>query len=242
MLPLNNPFRRMPRLIKNVQIERNAAFAEATARLAMSVNSIANDPDCNKSAMLTKTFAQFQQHLNELMKRKKDRFGGYPVPDGWMRKNDYDFSVAPADDDEGYNNPDADADDDDDDDEDNDGSHHAGDGGDTGHTGAPTENLERLADAMKGRTTMKSQLMSDVVKEYGITAFCKSARFVGGADARAVNNPKSALAQLQELVDEQRRNNPTLSEAGAFARVYTDPANAELAQRERHENRPFATW
>jgi hypothetical protein len=67
-------------------------------------------------------------------------------------------------------------------------------------------------------------------------------RVVGGADARAVNNPKAALAALQDLVDEQRRNNPTLSEAQAFSRVYEDPANASLVARERAENRPVASW
>ena len=65
-------------------------------------------------------------------------------------------------------------------------------------------------------------------------------RQVGGADARAVNNPKSALDELQKLVDQQRAANPTLTEAGAFARVYEDKANAELVRREREENRPVA--
>jgi hypothetical protein len=67
-------------------------------------------------------------------------------------------------------------------------------------------------------------------------------RFVGGADARAVNDPKSALAQLQALVNEQRAQNPTLSEAQAFAQVYADPKNADLAARERAQNRPTAAW
>ncbi len=69
-----------------------------------------------------------------------------------------------------------------------------------------------------------------------------SPRVSGGADARAVNNPKSALDQLMALVDEQRAADPTLSEAGAFAMVYSDPKNADLAARERAENRPTAQW
>jgi hypothetical protein len=55
-----------------------------------------------------------------------------------------------------------------------------------------------------------------------------------------VNDPQSALAQLKALVDEQRRQNPTLSEAGAFAQVYAD--NPQLAEQERRENRPTASW
>lgn len=66
-------------------------------------------------------------------------------------------------------------------------------------------------------------------------------RFVGGENARAVNNPRSALSQLNDLVAEQRRQHPTLSEAQAFERVYTDPKNRDLAARERAQNRPTAT-
>jgi hypothetical protein len=66
-------------------------------------------------------------------------------------------------------------------------------------------------------------------------------RVTGGRQALAVDNPKSALDELQKLVDQQRRQNPTLSEAQAFARVYEDPKNAALAQKERAENRPVAT-
>lgn len=67
-------------------------------------------------------------------------------------------------------------------------------------------------------------------------------RVAGGADARAINNPRKALDQLKALADEQRRQNPTLSEAGAFARVYADPKNKDLAARERAENRPQSGW
>ena len=44
--------------------------------------------------------------------------------------------------------------------------------------------------------------------------------------------------RLAELVAEQRRNHPELTEAGAFARVYEDPKNRDLAARERAQNRP----
>ena len=67
-------------------------------------------------------------------------------------------------------------------------------------------------------------------------------RVTGGRAAQNVNAPKSALDQINELVAEQRKNHPELSESGAFAAVYTDPKNANLAAKEREENRPTASW
>jgi hypothetical protein len=62
-------------------------------------------------------------------------------------------------------------------------------------------------------------------------------------DARAVNRPTAAIDQLMALAAEQRKNDSSLSESGAFARVYEDKANAELVRREREENRPTsAAW
>jgi hypothetical protein len=61
--------------------------------------------------------------------------------------------------------------------------------------------------------------------------------FVGGADARAVDNPKSALDELDALVSEQRARAPWLSISQAWAKVYEDPANRELTKRERAEAR-----
>jgi hypothetical protein len=65
-------------------------------------------------------------------------------------------------------------------------------------------------------------------------------RLTGGAAARAVDNPKSALDELQALVDQQRAVNPALSESQAWQRVYEHPDNQALAARERAENRPVA--
>jgi hypothetical protein len=43
---------------------------EATARLAASVVSIAGDRTVDKNAMLARTFGQFQEHVNKLLKRQ----------------------------------------------------------------------------------------------------------------------------------------------------------------------------
>jgi len=60
--------------------------------------------------------------------------------------------------------------------------------------------------------------------------------FVGGAEARDVNDPKSAMEQLNALVEEQRKRAPFMSAAQAFAAVYKD--NPKLAALERVQNRP----
>jgi hypothetical protein len=86
-----------------------------------------------------------------------------------------------------------------------------------------TTTMSKAAEGMPGRATIQP-------------------RVVGGAAAQAVDNPKSALAELQALVDEQRAQNPALSESMAWQRVYEHPSNADLARREREENRPVASW
>jgi len=60
--------------------------------------------------------------------------------------------------------------------------------------------------------------------------------FVGGAEARDVNDPKSALAQLNELAEDQRKRAPSKSTAQLFAEVYA--MRPDLAAKEREENRP----
>ena len=76
----------------------------------------------------------------------------------------------------------------------------------------------------------------------GETLMTLQPTFVGGNDAVSVNNPTAALAQLRALAEKMRAANPQmhLSEAQAFSMVFTDPANRELAARERQENRPSA--
>jgi hypothetical protein len=51
-------------------------------------------------------------------------------------------------------------------------------------------------------------------------------------------NKQTRSDQLKALADEQRRQNPTLSEAGAFAQVYQDPANALRPHRIRYIKSP----
>jgi hypothetical protein len=176
-MPLNL-FRRKPRvsvvdaganpLSKIVLRKRNgdraalkAKFDQATACLALSVQSIVNDPSVDQNAMLGRTFGQYLDHVNKLTKRKTslaDIAKLHEIFD--VRHKNLDVSIPKADDDEGF---DTDADDDDDEGE-----------SDTG--GESTDQLERAERAMKMENNMKShsELMSDVVKHYGIVRFCKS--------------------------------------------------------------------
>jgi hypothetical protein len=85
-----------------------------------------------------------------------------------------------------------------------------------------TSTLSKAAAGMPGRATLQP-------------------RVTGVRAARAVDNPKSALEELQSLVDAQRAANPALSESMAWQRVYEHPDNVQLAQREREENRPVST-
>jgi hypothetical protein len=65
---------------------------------------------------------------------------------------------------------------------------------------------------------------------------------VPGPDTRgrASTLEDDALAQLQQLAEEQRRRSPELTIAQAFARVYAAPENATLVAAERMQNRPSA--
>jgi hypothetical protein len=270
-----------------------AKVDRALVCLAKSVGSIVVDNGvADKDAMLAKSFGQFLQHVSP----------GVSIRDvarlHAVFKNDSESSERDlSDEDVGFENPAAD------DDEDDEGE------SDTG--GESTDQLERAERAMKMENNMKShsELMSDVVKKYGIVAFCKSVaqgdvavsehrltelinehaarekttfsklfdkpeiwkavqaardaqwldrtstmskaagmpgratltpRVTGGRAARAVDNPKSALEELQSLVDAQRAQHPALSESEAWLAVYTHPDNQELARREREENRPVA--
>jgi hypothetical protein len=294
-----------------------AALKTATACLAESVGSIVADNSViNKNKMLATSFGQYLQHVGKLTKTKipleavtdLHRIFGIAKNDSERSEPDLSDRRRRLREDEAARvdaELDSDADRDDESDE-------------GGNDGESKDQLERAERAMKETTTMKShdELMSAVVKQYGITAFCKSvengdvrvsehrltelisehcartgvsfsklfeaqdergialrkaiaaardAQFVsrtstlskaaagmpgratltprvtGGRAARAVDNPKSALAELQALVDEQRAQNPELSESQAWQRVYEHPDNQGLAARERAENRPVAT-
>jgi hypothetical protein len=169
------------------------ALTEATKHLAMSVKSIAEDPNCDKNAMLTKTFAQFQDHLRKVIKNNAERSepdlsdSAAGTPDRRRRRREGEAARLAAE-------MDTDADRDHDDD-----TFLAGDTGENGS--GSVDQLERARRAMKMENNMQThnELMSDVVKQYGIAAFCKS---VENGDVRVSEH------RLTELISEaaQREN------------------------------------
>ena len=60
---------------------------------------------------------------------------------------------------------------------------------------------------------------------------------LGGAGG---DNAATAYDELMAKADELRKKDTSLTREQAFAKVYGDPANAELTKRERAENRPRA--
>jgi hypothetical protein len=61
--------------------------------------------------------------------------------------------------------------------------------------------------------------------------------FVDGGLGDGVDDPIGALRQLQELAAAQHRRQPEMSLDKCFSKIYTDPANARLAQAERRQAR-----
>ena len=60
------------------------------------------------------------------------------------------------------------------------------------------------------------------------------------AEDEAEGVEDDALEELKELARQLRVRCPQLTKAQAFTKIYTDPENAKLAQRERRANRPRA--
>jgi hypothetical protein len=67
--------------------------------------------------------------------------------------------------------------------------------------------------------------------------------YVGGKDASDVNTDNSkAYQQMVALAEEMRRRSPYLTVAQAFARVFTNPENAELANKAHMRPAPTTNY
>ncbi len=84
--------------------------------------------------------------------------------------------------------------------------------------------IDKLLDLVKASTTQAKE--AGLFKEFG--------------SAHDDGSNTSAYGQLVAKAAELRKADPKLTDAQAFAKVYADPANVELAKRERLENRPAA--
>lgn len=56
-----------------------------------------------------------------------------------------------------------------------------------------------------------------------------------GEFGKAGSGPSSAYGELEAKAAELRKTDPKLSQAQAFSKAYTDPANAEIVQRDKQE-------
>ena len=112
-----------------------------------------------------------------------------------------------------------------------------------------TQMIEKYAKTVHPTLT-KEQAFTKVFTELTTTKAVRSAaRTRSPSKARSMTTrprtrPRASRTtrskNWKSLPQQERRRNPTLTKAQAFTKVYTDPANAKLAQRERVQNRPKA--
>jgi hypothetical protein len=106
--------------------------------------------------------------------------------------------------------------------------------------------LVDLAERMHAASPVKTvaQHFADIYQDPEAQA--KARREIAATRNRAVPEPSSAPGlekaydQLVTQAEGLRKAHPELSEAQAFEKVYSAPANRELVKRERAENRPHA--
>lgn len=104
--------------------------------------------------------------------------------------------------------------------------------------GLPEGEAATIQKAYRGDKTAVDKIL-DVVK--ALTAQVKAAGlFKEIGDGRNDGRTGSAYDELVAKADELRKKDTNLTKEQAFAKVYADPANADIAKRERAENRPHA--
>ncbi|MBV9984518.1 hypothetical protein [Bradyrhizobium sp.] len=105
--------------------------------------------------------------------------------------------------------------------------------------GLGSDHVETVQKAYGGDRGAVDKLL-DVVK--ALTAQVKAAGLFkelgDGRDGGGAGN--DAYSQLMAKAEELQKRDASLTREQAFAKVYADPANADLAKRERAENRPQA--
>jgi hypothetical protein len=110
----------------------------------------------------------------------------------------------------------------------------------TEFTEIATENALKLFPNAKTPAAAFSQMFLDGGPD-GLTirrahALVRAEQLYGPTVKAADRGLNSAYGELQAKAAELRKVRPELSEAQAFAKVFSDPANSELARRERRES------
>lgn len=104
--------------------------------------------------------------------------------------------------------------------------------------GIPASKAEILMKADRGDKEAVGELKQLLKAAYAAAeAGAVFKEFGGSGRGVDANDPNAAI---WAKADELRKTQPELSREQAFAKVYADPANKELAKRERRENRPRA--
>lgn len=103
--------------------------------------------------------------------------------------------------------------------------------------GLPEVEGATIQKAYRGDKTAVDKIL-DVVK--ALTAQVKAAGLFKEIGDGRDGGSNSAYNELVAKAEELRKKDPNLTKEQAFSKVYSDPANADLAKRERAENRPNA--
>jgi len=105
--------------------------------------------------------------------------------------------------------------------------------------GIATEHVDTVKKAYTGDKSAVDKLIDLVKAAYAQVKAAGLFKEIGdGRDNGGKAN--SAYDELVAKADELRKKETSLTKEQAFAKVYADPANADLAKRERSENRPSA--
>lgn len=103
--------------------------------------------------------------------------------------------------------------------------------------GLPQAKAEVLMKARKGDVAAVDEVFAMLKAANAANEEGEVFKEFGSSQGSASDDP---IDQLKAKAAELRKLKPELSEQQAFARVYTDPANAKLAKAERRANRPAA--
>jgi hypothetical protein len=123
----------------------------------------------------------------------------------------------------------------------------ADDAGDVDSVGVSDayQQLMRLVEQQRRTHETSAQAFARIYSDPGNRHLAEAeraqARAANGTDVRVVQHAESntsAYSELMAKAAELRKANPNLTEAQAFEKVYTDPANIEISKRERIESSP----
>jgi hypothetical protein len=103
------------------------------------------------------------------------------------------------------------------------------------------ELYERDHDGLASRERLENRPGAAVTKAVPEMATNEDIRRDRKADGKDDDEDDDAVEKLNKLAADLRKREPHLTEAAAFAKVFTDPRNSALAEAERRAHRPVPT-